>query len=433
MKRLLCLFLGLLSSSLACADDWPQWLGPKRDSIWRETGILDKFPDGGPKVLWRAKISGGFTGPAVADGKVYLADYLTEGDVAKEVYERTNFTGKERVHCLNAKTGEPIWKYEYDCRYTVSYPMGPRCTPTVSGGKVYFLGTEGNLTCLDAAKGTLVWAKDFKKDYGAKTSLWGHASHPLVDGNKLICVVGGEGSCAVAFDKDTGKELWKSLTAAEPGYCPPTIIEAGGTRQLLIWHATSLNSLDPDTGKKHWSVLIEAAYKMSIMTPRKDGNLLYVGGEGANGVMMKLAADKPEATELWRGKKTNSIYPISMTPFVEDGHMYGVDQTGHLRCIKMDTGERLWESDVPFDGKPANAGTAFIVKNGDRFLLFTENGDLIIAKLSPKGYEEISRAKLLDKTTTAFGRQVVWSHPAFADGCVFARNDKEIVCVSLKK
>jgi len=433
MKRFLCLFLGLSSTSLACADDWPQWLGPKRDSIWRETGILEKFPDGGPKVLWRAKISGGFTGPAVADGKVYVADYLTDGDVAKEVYDRTNFTGKERVHCLNAKTGEPIWKYEYDCKYTVSYPMGPRCTPTVSGGKVYFLGTEGNLTCLDAAKGTMVWTKDFKKDYGSKTSIWGHASHPLVDGNKLLCVVGGEGSCAVAFDKDTGKELWKSLTADEPGYCPPTIIEAGGTRQLLIWHATSLNSLDPETGKKHWSVLVQAAYKMSIMTPRKDGNLLYVAGEGANGVMMKLVADKPEATELWRGKKTNGIYPISMTPFVEDGHMYGVDQTGHLRCIKMDTGERLWESDVPFDGKPANAGTAFIVKNGDRFFLFTENGALIIAKLSPKGYEEISRAKLIDKTTTAFGRQVVWSHPAFADGCVFARNDKEIVCVSLKK
>ncbi len=433
MKRLLCLFLALGSTSLAVADDWPQWLGPKRDSIWRETGILDKFPDGGPKVLWRAKVSGGFTGPAVADGKVYVADYLTEGDVGKEVYDRTNFTGKERVLCLNAKTGTLVWKYEYDCKYTVSYPIGPRCTPTVSGGKVYFLGTEGNLTCLDAAKGTLVWAKDFKKDYGAKTAIWGYASHPLVDGNKLICVVGGEGSCAVAFDKETGKELWKSLTAEEQGYCPPTIIEAGGTRQLLIWHATSLNSLDPETGKKHWSVLVQAAYKMSIMTPRKDGNLLYVAGEGANGVMMKLAADKPEATELWRGKKTNAIYPISMTPFVEDGHMYGVDQTGHLRCVKMDTGERLWESDVPFDGKPANAGTAFIVKNGDRFFLFSENGALIIAKLSPKGYEEISRAKLLDKTTTAFGRQVVWSHPAFADGCVFARNDKEIVCVSLKK
>ena len=114
------------------ADDWPQWLGPKRDSVWPETGIIDKFPEGGPKVLWREPISGGFTGPAVADGKVYVADYLTEGDVKKEVYDRTNFKGKERLLCLDAKTGEPVWKYEYDCNYTVSFPIGPRCTPTVT-------------------------------------------------------------------------------------------------------------------------------------------------------------------------------------------------------------------------------------------------------------------------------------------------------------
>ena len=305
----------MLLASPAVADDWPQWLGPKRDSIWREAGIVDKFPSGGPKVLWRAPISGGFTGPAVANGRVYVADYLTEGDVKKEVYERTNFTGKERIHCLDAKTGEQVWKYEYDCKYTVSYPIGPRCTPTVHDGKVYFLGTEGNLTCLDAAKGTVVWAKDFKKDYGAKTAIWGYASHPLVDGNKLICVVGGEGSVVVAFDKDTGKEIWKSLSAKEQGYCPPTMIEAGGTKQLLVWHATAINGLDPDTGKKFWSVPVEAAYMMSVMTPRKDGDLLYVGGEGANGVMIKLAADKPEAKEAWRGTKKNSLYPISMTPF----------------------------------------------------------------------------------------------------------------------
>ena len=312
-------------------------------------------------------------------------------------------------------------------------PHRPACTPTVHDGKVYFLGTEGNLTCLDAAKGTLVWAKDFKKDYGAKTPIWGYAGHPLVDGNKLICVVGGEGSVVVAFDKDSGKEIWKSLSAKEQGYCPPTMIEAGGTKQLLVWHGTAINGLDPETGKKFWSVPVEAAYMMSIMTPRKDGDLLYVGGEGGNGVMIQLAADKPEVKEAWRGTKKNSIYPISMTPFVEDGHMYGVDQDGKLKCVKMATGERLWESAELFDDKPKNAGTAFIVKNGDRFFLFTEHGNLIIAKLSPKGYEEISRAKLLDPTSVAFGRDVLWSHPAFADGCVFARNDKEIICVSLKK
>jgi outer membrane protein assembly factor BamB len=433
MNRRLTLLAVTAFVTAAPADDWPQWLGPKRDGVWRETGIVDKFPAGGPPVVWRAPVSGGFTGPAVADGRVYVADYLTDANVKKEVYDRTDFKGKERLLCLDAKTGKEVWKHEYDCRYTVSYPIGPRCTPTVAGGKVYFLGTEGNLTCLDAAKGTVVWAKDFKTDYGAKTAIWGYASHPLVDGQLLYSVVGGEGSCVVAFDKDTGKEVWKALTAQEQGYCPPTMIEAGGTKQLLVWHATSINGLDPATGKKYWSVPIEAAYKMSIMTPRKDGDLLYVGGEGAKGVMIRLAADKPDAKEVWRGKKTTGLYPINMTPWVEDGYMYGVDQTGHLRCVKTATGERVWESAAPFDGKPNNAGTAFIVKNGDRFFLFTEKGDLIIARLTPEKYEEVDRAKLLKPTLTAFGRSVVWSHPAFADGCVFARNDQEIVCYSLKK
>src|SRR5436190_312569 len=155
MSRILCMVALAVAVAPATADDWPQWLGPERDSVWRETGIIDKFPADGPKILWRGKVSGGFTGPAVAGGKVYVADYLTEGDVTKEVYDRTDFKGKERIHCLDAKTGEPVWKYEYDCRYTVSYPIGPRCTPTVQDGKVYFLGTEGNLTCLDAATGKL--------------------------------------------------------------------------------------------------------------------------------------------------------------------------------------------------------------------------------------------------------------------------------------
>lgn len=433
MRNLLASFTLAVFISPALADDWPQWLGPKRDSVWAETGIIDKFPEGGPKVLWRKPISGGFTGPAVADGKVYVADYLTEGNVKKEVYDRTNFTGKERLFCLDAKTGEPVWKYEYECNYTVSFPIGPRCTPTVSGGKVYFLGTEGNLACLDAAKGTLIWSKDFKKDYGAKTALWGYCGHPLVDGDKLFCIVGGEGSCVVAFHKDTGKEIWKAITAEEQGYSAPTMIEAGGTKQLLVWHATSINSLDPETGKAFWRFPLEATqYKMSIMSPRKDGDLLYAGGEGAFGVMIKLAADKPEAKELWRGKKTNGLYPMTTTPVVEAGHMYGVDQTGHLRCVKMETGERLWESVESF-GKANQAAGAFIVKNGDRYFLFTEKGDLIIARLTPKAYEEVSRAKIVEPTLMAFGRPVVWSHPAFADGCMFARNDKEIVCVSLKK
>lgn len=135
----------------------------------------------------------------------------------------------------------------------MSYPAGPRATPTVSGGKVYTLGTEGDLICFEAAKGKILWQRNFKEDYQVQTPMWGFTGHPLIDGQKLIYLVGGAGSVAVAFDKDTGKELWRALTAKEPGYCPPTIIEAGGKRQLIIWHPESVNSLDPETGKVYWS------------------------------------------------------------------------------------------------------------------------------------------------------------------------------------
>ena len=125
----------------------------------------------------------------------------------------------------------------------MSYPAGPRATPAVRDGKVYTLGTEGNLLCLDGEKGAVIWAHDLKKDYGIKTPIWGFAGHPLVDGRKLVCLVGGEGSVAVAFDKETGRELWRALSAKEPGYCPPMIFDFGGRRELIVWHPESVNSL----------------------------------------------------------------------------------------------------------------------------------------------------------------------------------------------
>jgi outer membrane protein assembly factor BamB len=432
--RSLLVVLALSSLSLPAlrGDDWPQWLGPQRDGVWRETGLLDKFPEDGPTVKWRVKIHGGYAGPAVADGRVYVTDYVTDGDTRPSPTGRNKLAGTERVLCLNAADGKLLWKHEYSCPYNISYPAGPRCTPLVQGGKVYTLGAEGNLFCLDAVKGSALWSKDFKKEYKTTTPMWGFAGHPLLDGRKLICLVGGEGSALVAFDKDRGKELWRTLSAKEQGYGTPGLIEAGGKRQVVIWLPDAIYSLDPENGKKYWSVPLEPDYGMSIMSPRQLGDYLFTGGIGFKAVMLKLDRDKPAAEVLWRGTNKTALYPVCMTPFLEDGHMYGVDTRGELRCVKIETGERLWETYAATTGKRfAQSGTAFLVKNGDRFFLFSENGELIIAKLSPKGYDEISRAKLLDPTGDAFGRAVVWCHPAFAEKCVFVRNDKEIICASL--
>jgi outer membrane protein assembly factor BamB len=427
----------LVIGTAARGDDWPQWMGPRRDDVWRESGIIDKFPAEGLNVKWRVPIDGGYSGPAVADGRVYIMDYVaTEGDRSKpNPGSRDKLKGRERVLCFGAADGKPVWHHDYDCAYDVSFATGPRCTPTVAGGKVYTLGTMGNLFCLDAATGKPLWSHDLPKEYKIEVTMWGFAGHPLVDGQRLIVPVGGEGSVLVAFNKDTGKEVWRSLTANAPGYCPPNIIEAGGKRQLIHWNAEAVTSVDPETGKPYWAVDLKPDYNMAIMAPRKWGDYLYAGGIGAKGALLKLAADKPGATVAWTGKTGMSIYPINVTPIIENGVMYGVDEHGELMAANVETGERLWTTTAPTNGdRPTNVATAFLVKNGDRFFLFSETGDLIIARLSPKGYEEVSRAKLVTPTTSAGLRgPVVWTHPAFAQKCVFARTDKELVCASLAK
>jgi outer membrane protein assembly factor BamB len=420
------------------ADDWPQWLGPQRDGVWRETGIIQSFPTNGLKYDWRVPIGGGYAGPAVANGRVYVADrQFAKGTTnSAAAFSRGQIPGSERVLCLNEADGKIVWRHEYDCVYTVSYGAGPRVTPTVHGGKVYTLGTEGNLVCLDAEKGTVLWSRDFKKDFNIKTAIWGFASHPLIDGKKLICLAGGEGSVAVAFDKDTGKELWRALSAKEPGYAPPMIYDFAGKRQLIIWHPEAVNSLDPETGKVLWSHphTPSVRYGMTIPSPRKSGDKLFLTSFYNGSVMLRVDSDKPSV--VWQSQKmsekdTDGLHSVMATPLLENGYIYSPCSYGQFRCLKEDTGERVWETFEPTTGKSERWGHAFIVKNGDRCFLFSETGDLIIAKLTPEKYQELSRAHLIDADNHDAKRPVVWSHPAFANKSVYARNDKEIVSVSL--
>lgn len=424
-------WLGFLMAALGgClasrADEWPQWFGPQRDGIWRETGILDKFPPGGPEVRWRAPLGTGYSGPAVAHGRVYVMDRLVS----------TNGPDLERVLCLDENEGKILWTQTYPCKFSISFPAGPRSTPAVEGGKVYTFGAMGLLACWDAASGKQLWSHDVVKEYKAKPPTWGFAGQPLVFGDKLICLAGGSNACVIAFHKDTGQEIWRALSAWEPGYSAPVVITAGGCRQLIVWHPQALNSLDPETGKVYWSQPCTVKAGMSIATPRKMGDYLLVSSFYNGSILMRLAADQPKATLVWQGKSesevnTEGLHSVIGTPVIENGCIFGVCSYGQLRCLKLETGERIWETFAPVAGKSTRWGAAFLVKNGDRFFLWNELGDLIIARLSLQGYEELSRAHLLEPANRDPGRKVVWSHPAFANRCVYARNDKEIICVSL--
>jgi outer membrane protein assembly factor BamB len=425
------------------AADWPQWMGLQRDGIWREAGIVDAIPADGLPVKWRVAVKGGYSGPAVAEGRVYLTDYdRADGSLANAPDDRTQLAGRERVLCFDAASGELLWEHGYDCRYGISYAAGPRCTPTVVDGKIYALGAEGNLLCLDAVTGRLLWQKDFKEDFSAPTPLWGFCGHPLVEGDLLICLVGGAGSVAVAFDKDTGEERWRALSASESGYCPPTMLDRDGRRQLLLWDADNLNALEPATGRLIWSRPLKPMYGMAIMAPQvadtPDGLVLYASGIGRVAALFRLAADGSGAEVLWRGEPKSAVYCANSTPFIAGGTIYGCDcDTGMLTAVELTTGRRLWETLEPTTGgeRRSKHGTAFLVRqeppgDGGRVWLFAETGDLILARLTPEKYEELGRMHLLDPTNECFGRDVVWSHPAFADRCIFARNDRELVCVS---
>ena len=188
--KLFAAFVLLASLSVeAFADDWPQWLGSKRGGVWREKGILESIPDEGPKVVWRQKINSGYSGPAVADGKLFVTDRVTQSSdpttQQDDHYARRPGPGTERVLCFRESDGEILWKHEYDCPYSIAYPAGPRATPTVHLGKVYTLGAQGDLFCLNANTGKEIWSCDFKKEYDLKAPTWGFAAHPLIDGDHL--------------------------------------------------------------------------------------------------------------------------------------------------------------------------------------------------------------------------------------------------------
>jgi outer membrane protein assembly factor BamB len=432
----------IFAAALVRAEDWPQWLGANRDSVWRETGVIERFPAEGPPVRWRVNIGAGYSGPVVAKGRVYVMDrrLASNAKSPSDPFQRASITGGERVLCLNEKDGKTLWEHQYECAYTISYPAGPRAAPLVGDGKVYTLGAEGNLYCLDAESGRVLWSHDFKKEFGVKAPMWGFAGHPLLEGNKLICLVGGAGSTLVAFDRNTGKEVWRALSTEEPGYSSPVICNAGGKKQLILWQPEAADSLDPETGQLYWSVPFKSRAGLTVSTPRRLDDLLFFTSFYNGSLMVRLDKDKPNATAVWQTEKesekdTTHLNSILCTPFLEDGYVYGVCSYGQLRCLKAQTGERVWETlrATTTTGEPVRWGNAFLVKNGDRFFLFNELGDLIIARLSPNGYEEISRVHLLEAANKDPGRAVVWSHPAFANRKVYARNDKEIICVDLAK
>jgi outer membrane protein assembly factor BamB len=427
MKYRLVIALAALANLAvqASADDWPQWRGPNRDGVWHETGLVDKFASDKLKLRWRVPVANGYSGPTVADGRVYVTDRLVE---PKEI---------ERIHCFDSRDGSTIWSHAYDCPYSgIGYPDGPRASVTIDDGRAYALGTMGNFFCLDAAGGKVLWEKDLFKEYDIQMPIWGIAAAPLVESDLVILQIGGKQACLVAFDKRSGQQRWTALDD-RASYSAPIIVEQGGKRVLVCWTGDSVVGLDPQSGTVYWKHPFEISKMViSIATPVVGGDRLLVSSFYDGSLMLKLDRDKPAIEQLWRRrgtdeKNTDSLHAVLSTPYIDGDYVYGVDSYGELRCLQAATGDRVWES---LEASPKNRwGTIHMVRAGDRTWMFNEHGQLLIAKLTPKGFKEISRAQLIEPTPGQLDRRggVCWSHPAFADRHIFARNDEALVCASL--
>ena len=431
--RVIVASLIVLSGCLAgVADEWPQWRGPQRDGVWRETGIISKFAGQQIKPLWRQPIGSGYSGPTVAAGRVFVTDRQTE---PKQI---------ERIHCFDGQQGTKLWTHEYPCEYTISYQAGPRAAVTVEDHRAYALGAMGHLHCLDARTGDVLWARDLNADYEInkrkRMPIWGIAASPLIYNDLVIVPIGAAGGASiVALDKMSGREAWRSLNDRGQ-YSAPILIEQAGQPVVVCWTGDSVAGLDPRTGNVHWRFpFTPRNMPIGIATPVVDGKRLFVTSFYDGSLMLRLRQDKPAVEKIWQRagrneRNTDALHSIISTPVFSGDYLYGVDSYGELRCLAAGTGDRIWEDQT---ATPRNRwSNIHFVRNGDRYWLFNEMGELIIAKLSPDGFHEISRAKLIEPTRSQLsgsGRRhgVCWAHPAFAYKHVFIRNDNEILCASL--
>jgi outer membrane protein assembly factor BamB len=424
--KLILIFTGVFLVKSSASQEWPDWRGSNREGIWKETGIVKKFKNSTIPLKWSIPCGIGYSGPTVSGGKVYLTDLIEKPEPS------------ERVLCVDANNGKVIWTYSYACQYgNMSYPNGPRASVVINDGKVYSLGTMGHLFCLDAQTGSVLWQHDLNREYQIIMPIWGIASTPLIFENKIILQIGGSnGASVLALDKNSGKELWRAMDD-NISYSAPILIRQAGKPVVVVWTAENLNGLDPQTGRVYWKIPFPLKMGMGVSTPVLYTDYLFVSSFYSGSLLVKLGQKTTTAEKVWlrvgeSEYKTDALHCVINTPIIKDGFIYGVDSYGELRCLRLETGDRLWE-DLSVVTKNRWANIHFI-GHGQQTWMFNEHGELLITELSPQGLKIISRARLIDPTTGQLNRKgtgVTWSHPAFANRYVFARNDNRLICAYL--
>lgn len=416
----------LLMTTPLSAEDWPEWRGLNRDGVWNETGIVPSYTQLNPK--WRVEISSGYSGPTIADGRVYVSDRVVS---PKQI---------ERVLCFDEATGKALWTHEYDCAYrNVSYTAGPRTSVQIRNGVAYSLGTMGHLYALDAKHGRVLWSHDLGAEYDINMPEWGISAAPLITEDMLVVHFGGSiDATVVAFGLQDGRERWRALDD-RASYSAPILIEQAGKPVIVVWTGDNIVGLDPLTGRTHWKQpFAPSRMVIGVATPIVKNNQLFVSSFFDGAMMVNLHPTELSASLAWSSagpdeRNTESLHSLISTPIWIRDHIYGIDSYGELRCIRASDGERIWTDTTVV--RKARWSTAHFIRHHDNVWIFNEEGELLLTKLSPERLKIISRAPLIAPTRDQLNRRggVTWSHPGFANGHVFVRNDNELLSVDLRE
>jgi outer membrane protein assembly factor BamB len=433
-------------AALATSADWPYFLGPTGDSKSTETGILTRWPAGGPPIVWKLELGTGYGAPTVADGKLYQFD--REGDEA-------------RCRCLDARTGKPLWQFTYPSEFEdlYGYDNGPRCSPIVDGDRVYLFGAEGMLHCLSTADGHPLWKVDTAERFGVIQNFFGVGSSPVVEGDLLIAQVGGSppesrnvppgrldlvegnGSGIVAFDKRTG-EVRYQITDELASYAGPKLATIDGRRWCFLFGRSGLVGFEPSSGKVDFQFPWRARILESVnaSTPVVVGNRVLISETyGPGGVLLEVAQGK-QPRVVWSDesrRRDKSLQTHWNTPVYHEGYVYASSgrhtENAELRCVEFDTGEVQWS--VP------NLTRSSLLYVDGHFVCQCEDGKLILFKANPKKYEPVAEAVLEDRPPTEPNpfnfrppkllRYPAWAAPILANGLLYVRGADRLVCLEL--
>jgi len=399
----------LLATLLALAHahaDWPQFLGPNRDGSVAETNLALTWPKDGPAIVWKSKLGAGWSGPVVASNRVI-------------VFHRQN--DREVVECLNAATGARLWRNDYPATYRddFGFDEGPRATPAIALGKVFTFGADGVLTCWNFSSGTNLWSIDTRQRFGSEKGFFGVACSPLVEGDAVILNIGGrDGAGVVAFDAASGNVLWKA-TAQEASYSSPVGATIDGRRRVFVLGRGALVALDAASGDVRWEFPFRPRIQASVSAavPLIVGDRVFISASyGARAALLRFDETRPEV--VWSGDDILSNHYA--TSVYHDGFLYGFDgrqeQRCHLRCVEVTNGKVRWSEE--------HFGAGTLLRTGNRLLILTERGELMLARSTPEKFAVAARAQVLGSDVRA--------HPALSGGRLYARDKQNLVCVDLR-